>query len=675
MSMVARCENPFTRRDRIHFPAISQAMWECSPHDPFGTPEVEDALSPGGLVGWTPASFEMSRLDPQSCSVEEGKGVDAYFADRERRGLLTPARSPSDLMRRGSLFDPNHSGSSQNSGPTPSSISGVTEDPTSPNFDSCSGSGLGLRIGHSSQSVGSKPSPEARSPMRVSQGFAALARTVEPGTRRSAGHGARQGASCMARPPSTENRTRNVIVSETRCSPNACISRSAAPSESKQVIDLTVGSNASPTPGAAGVRATTSSPVSLRVALGQIVDAGVHETDSLSASSISFGREDARVRGGDGRDAAAPRAARAPPGPSPAAACPKRRAEGRPQGTAAGSVARQLDFGVEANAKLQVLRANVTELGFAAPPNTSQRCAVPATPSFLKGSTRQSPPSDDVDWSLSCDISPVRTADPHRTDCADACSNDLLLPSPTLAELSPLRSPEGDEENSHTSSMPTIPADYIANPAMTEVAAPVVEGEGSSRFGKQSRRSAGRRLRRKGSPCLATVADVRSALRSVQALDVAGSADIVLQLRLCDCGRGFQLIEQGSACSPAQRIEKPIFNSLAHESRCAATIFRRTSSVPLAGRLACASAPCRSLLGQQRSSNDGSSEASLDGLQSTLRAMRARYLEHFLLLRPWRHLGVSSLLCSRSSSFAPPSDHCKQRLHSRRRLAQRHATC
>lgn len=129
----AEARNPFNRSDRIAFPEMVDALWECPCDDSFGTPTSDTFPAAGtsfekagGRSTWTPGSGQ-TRSSLLSWSA--GSHADAYFADRERLGLLTPARSPSDLMKRGGLLLDGSSSSagssSRGSWPhTPASASG-----------------------------------------------------------------------------------------------------------------------------------------------------------------------------------------------------------------------------------------------------------------------------------------------------------------------------------------------------------------------------------------------------------------------------------------------------------------------------------------------------------------------------------------------------------------------
>mmetsp|Transcript_23783 Transcript_23783/g.44938 ORF Transcript_23783/g.44938 Transcript_23783/m.44938 type:complete len:433 (-) Transcript_23783:242-1540(-) len=100
-----RSRNPFERADRVNFPTLDESTWRtdpfCSPLSPSDSINSVNALSPAskGWKGWTPAS------DEPSCHRARRWTADKYLADRQRRGLITPAKTPSDVMKRGALFD------------------------------------------------------------------------------------------------------------------------------------------------------------------------------------------------------------------------------------------------------------------------------------------------------------------------------------------------------------------------------------------------------------------------------------------------------------------------------------------------------------------------------------------------------------------------------------------
>merc|ERR1719265_770793 len=135
-----KVENPFLSNDRVHIPELTSDAWEIAPDVPgngiHGTPARSDGRSPSDKKsldsnvyspGWTPASSGWSRLSVGERETKQAE-AEAYFHDRERRGLLTPAQSPSDFMRRGPLYDPDDS-SSSSGGPSPFLLS-MGEDPS-----------------------------------------------------------------------------------------------------------------------------------------------------------------------------------------------------------------------------------------------------------------------------------------------------------------------------------------------------------------------------------------------------------------------------------------------------------------------------------------------------------------------------------------------------------------
>mmetsp|Transcript_107738 Transcript_107738/g.343882 ORF Transcript_107738/g.343882 Transcript_107738/m.343882 type:complete len:861 (+) Transcript_107738:110-2692(+) len=153
----AEARNPFNRSDRIAFPEMVDALWECPRDDSFGTPTSDTFPAAGtsfekagGRSAWTPGSGQ-TRSSLLSWSA--GSHADAYFADRERLGLLTPARSPSDLMKRGGLLldgsSSSAASSSRGSWPqTPASAFGGAV--------ASAGAGAAARLEGSSSSSGSR---------------------------------------------------------------------------------------------------------------------------------------------------------------------------------------------------------------------------------------------------------------------------------------------------------------------------------------------------------------------------------------------------------------------------------------------------------------------------------------------------------------------------------------
>lgn len=130
-SPVAARKNPFLQPDRLPFPAMAEAMWSCPVDESFSTPQRE-TRAPQRETGWTPQSGSPSLLRTPCSIADEDRGADVYFAERERRASLTPARSPSDILRRGSLFEPSPSRSSSHSGSGASGSNSVTPSATTP---------------------------------------------------------------------------------------------------------------------------------------------------------------------------------------------------------------------------------------------------------------------------------------------------------------------------------------------------------------------------------------------------------------------------------------------------------------------------------------------------------------------------------------------------------------
>merc|ERR1712226_1016270 len=70
------------------------------------------------------------------------------------------------------------------------------------------------------------------------------------------------------------------------------------------------------------------------------------------------------------------------------------------------------------------------------------------------------------------------------------------------------------------------------------------------------------------------------------------------------------------------------------------------------------------------SAGSGGSDGSLYELQSTVSALRSRYLEDFLLLKPWTPVNGLGLKCRHLGSLAPLTplaDHRKRHLSNSRR--------
>eukprot|EP00931_Biecheleriopsis_adriatica_P065072 TRINITY_DN39695_c0_g1_i1.p1 TRINITY_DN39695_c0_g1~~TRINITY_DN39695_c0_g1_i1.p1 ORF type:complete len:602 (-),score=69.45 TRINITY_DN39695_c0_g1_i1:17-1822(-) len=469
--------NPFDRSDRIAFPAFTQATWDCPEDDSFGTPRSDTSyvspLSRGQRrSGWTPGTADdlswQTRTDERS-----GQPVDGFFAERERRGLLTPAGTPSDVMQRGPLFDPDASGSSKFSsrrcspatpaGPSPEQIGKVAE--------TAGCEGLGVPASWSKLPVFEKEhgGPESR-------------------------------PSQFGQPPSSE----------------ALPQRPPAEGTGVSIATLDAASRIPLKPKAYN--------------LGAAAEASTRETDShsLSTSSISFGREDPRMRFGDvqssGACSAAPCAtapgceARAPPlaaaAPSPAVAASQR----------SGSVARQLDFGCMDAAAVAAGR------GSPCPHKQAKR------KQKRNGQDPCSQSTGDFVWdsSLSREI-------PSRL---------CLSYSPSMVEFSPLRS----LTSSTVQSWPSPNLSHMAPKAAAKSPADEADAQAPSpsRKGKT-------RTKKHGT---APPVSVSQLLKAVQTLGTqTPGGDYVLQLRLCRCGSGLCLSSQpditaSEPCSPASAVSR-----------------------------------------------------------------------------------------------------------------------
>lgn len=107
-----------TRTDRINYPLIdSEALWQGeAPESGLSTPESKDSLATRIEMTDTPILVTPGKENIS----ESGPTNGIYFRDRERRGLVTPARTPSDILLRGPLYagssDEDDSGSNRSSG-------------------------------------------------------------------------------------------------------------------------------------------------------------------------------------------------------------------------------------------------------------------------------------------------------------------------------------------------------------------------------------------------------------------------------------------------------------------------------------------------------------------------------------------------------------------------------
>eukprot|EP00439_Symbiodinium_sp_Y106_P080950 s367_g19.t2 len=97
--------NPFMRADRRSFPVITELMWQCKAGTP---PDSKSRHSSPIPTEWLAAGEELS----WHRGAEHPRRADEFLADRQRRGLITPAKTPSDILKRGPLFDPDSDGRS-----------------------------------------------------------------------------------------------------------------------------------------------------------------------------------------------------------------------------------------------------------------------------------------------------------------------------------------------------------------------------------------------------------------------------------------------------------------------------------------------------------------------------------------------------------------------------------
>jgi len=488
-------DHPFARADRLHFPAMTKAMWECPADDSFSTPETAGQLPHEGAAGlsgtpppgWTPSSQDFVWLTPRRAG--DGRGVDAFFSERERRGLLTPARSPGDFMRRGSLFDPCATGSSSHSsqrarsaselGLTPGSVSDVCT-PTELAASSSQGRATSscLRDGRDASTSGSclagARGQDARSPATRGVRFS-------PELSASA---IRQARVCSGKQRIIEAQRRISITPIEERSPTGSSNWSVSPVASPEG-PRSQSANVAELCELAGMVAAASSATSTCVVpapfVGIASTCAMHqssstagttrENDSLSVSindSISFGKDDARMRASETRDlvgapvAAGPsdvtvvcqtaggQANMPPEMPNAARAgsevYPKSHSSNGARAETRESVARQLDFDADGTPLRPSLRA------------LRQPAAIPSSPVARMTAARQrelgatgtpgTPASDwePVDWdsSLSREVVPTRHAN---IGTWGNVSTNTSIASPSLAttlrELSPLRSEGG----------------------------------------------------------------------------------------------------------------------------------------------------------------------------------------------------------------------------------------
>mmetsp|Transcript_112351 Transcript_112351/g.177614 ORF Transcript_112351/g.177614 Transcript_112351/m.177614 type:complete len:186 (+) Transcript_112351:54-611(+) len=126
--------NPLSRSDRINFPQVSPTTWQFQEDDSFSTPE-QGSSDDVCFEDWHERSTEACQVAYDSSDMQ-AHGLD-YFRTKELRGLVTPAGIP-DFLQRGSLYDPDQSGSSSSSSQrTPASWNLPFNGTASSNGSSC----------------------------------------------------------------------------------------------------------------------------------------------------------------------------------------------------------------------------------------------------------------------------------------------------------------------------------------------------------------------------------------------------------------------------------------------------------------------------------------------------------------------------------------------------------
>mmetsp|Transcript_14170 Transcript_14170/g.20956 ORF Transcript_14170/g.20956 Transcript_14170/m.20956 type:complete len:125 (-) Transcript_14170:80-454(-) len=99
---------------RLAFPKLTMATWQWLPQNTQkdgSDSEMSDSESTVSSRGASTASdgvWTVDPFNPVTPSIQHR--VDAYFAQKEKLGLVTPPRSPSDILRRGPLYDPEDEG-------------------------------------------------------------------------------------------------------------------------------------------------------------------------------------------------------------------------------------------------------------------------------------------------------------------------------------------------------------------------------------------------------------------------------------------------------------------------------------------------------------------------------------------------------------------------------------
>eukprot|EP00929_Paragymnodinium_shiwhaense_P059757 TRINITY_DN29907_c0_g1_i1.p1 TRINITY_DN29907_c0_g1~~TRINITY_DN29907_c0_g1_i1.p1 ORF type:complete len:677 (-),score=67.38 TRINITY_DN29907_c0_g1_i1:456-2486(-) len=289
MAASAVSRNPFSRRkDRIAFPAMSPGMWQCSPNDSFETPGSTSSWPVKENIvvassSWTPGSqASFSWLSPSNMScVDSG---DAYFAEQERKGIVTPGRSPSDILRRGSLYDPNQTGTSSSSccSATPT-VPGRLSIFTPGSSGSSSSPGKTAQVpqacSQTSQEKGPQRPDEMSEQRKCSDAPADAGGDLEKAGETSGGETGGTGGGSRGLAAGAE------LEGQTSTAGRASTCQGVAGAAVADAADCTRGSS----------QAAREEQVSMRE-----LDAS---SVSLSTSSISFGRDDVRMSGGLDREA------------------------------------------------------------------------------------------------------------------------------------------------------------------------------------------------------------------------------------------------------------------------------------------------------------------------------------------------------------------------------------
>lgn len=628
--------HPLRRRDRVAFPHMTPAMWDFAPDDPFDTPQGSAGTPLRGgaqYSGWTPVS-EFSRFTPASGFTEEGGRADVWFAERERRGLVTPARTPSDLMRRGPLYDPDASSSSSSSwGSTPSPLSELVDTVLCATSPYSAEGGVASRRRARASSASSAPTS---TPWRGSWQEVASTLAQSPLRGQAVSSGSQQSrdmqASLHHSPGSPLSKQRASPDPDWASSPSALSSPRAAPAPRSSCL-----------PPALRCHATSVAPV--------IASEAEKDSPMSSSGNVSFGREDARVRCSEGGTLGI---ASMPSGCSAVALAHAR------SGAARHGVVRQLDFGCEADVPLAGGRCG---------PRSSQRQG---------GHLRSAYPAPDSSDTQQQAFEGAPAMD-ERSEAAHADWE----PSASLMELSPLRSAASPSTCAPDGTFSVTPE---SRPARSRGGCPLCGWRGIRSLGSPvhlpvaSAPSAGRQASLCGEKVALQQARPMPRRRgSSPALwPAAASADraaalgegACVQLRLCPCRRGLRLeeapglegetspgdIDQNKlvipraflrsascepACAPPPTPLQEGGSSMAAASTCPASVVGSVSFA-IGEPTPCSPAPrsgvllpgsgtrskANTVLREQLSSSGiWGSDGSLGELQHHVRALRAQYLE------------------------------------------------